>query len=110
MRTNRGTWLVPQAKVPAVSHFLHDVLPNEAFDPQFRGQCLITRYFDDPKLILRAARARRDEYLTLRLRCYESGDEGQAYAVSAKTEKEKWRRLIDQGTAYRLVAQPERWA
>jgi hypothetical protein len=68
----------------------------EAYDPYFRGQCLTTRYFDTQMLALRKARVKGDHYLTLRLRCYEpeGGEGGEVYALSAKTEAEKWRQEI----------------
>jgi hypothetical protein len=94
LRANVGTWAVPTAALPRVAHFLHDVLPNEGFDPHFHGQELRTTYFDTPRLALRKARRKGRKYLTLRLRCYrppEGEAAGEAYALSAKTEARKWR-------------------
>jgi hypothetical protein len=94
LRSNVGTWSVPPRHLPAVAHFLHDALPNEAWDPHFLGQELQTTYFDTASFHLRKARKRGDRYLTLRLRCYAAPDWEEAYAVSAKTESEKWRQEI----------------
>jgi hypothetical protein len=91
LRSNLATWAVPVRLLPAVSGVLHDVLPNEVFDPHFRGQFLETTYFDTQDLRLRKARLRKDRYLTLRLRCYP----GEVYALSAKTEGEKARVEVD---------------
>ena len=38
LRTNLGTWAVPDADLPAVAAVLLDALPPEPFDPAFRGQ------------------------------------------------------------------------
>ena len=94
LRRNLGTWAVPPALLPAVAHVLHDALPNEAFDPHFLGQRLRTTYLDTPAFALRKARVRGDHYLTLRLRCYQAPDGGETYALSAKTEAEKWRKEL----------------
>jgi hypothetical protein len=100
LRNNLGTWWVPADRLPAVAHFLHDVLPNEPWDPHFLGQDLETIYFDTASFALRKARARKDRYLTLRLRCYapsqrpRTGEDLDLYSLSAKTESGKWRREI----------------
>jgi hypothetical protein len=81
---------------------MHDALPNEVFDPHFYGQQLSTVYFDTPKLELRKNRRDHDKYITLRVRCYET-DESETYALSAKTEEEKFRVEISEDTAYRII-------
>lgn len=91
LRRNLGTWAVPTASLPQVAGALRDALPPETYDPDFDGQRLETTYFDTPDFALRQARRRGDRYLTLRLRCY-GADE--AYALSAKTEGEKWRQEV----------------
>jgi hypothetical protein len=100
LRSNLGTWWVPADRLPAVAHFLHDVLPNEPWDPHFLGQHLTTTYFDTASFELRKTRARKDRYLTLRLRCYATSqrwgarEDLELYSLSAKTESGKWRREI----------------
>src|SRR5271166_5021357 len=92
MRTNIGSWCVPAHDLPALGRILTDILPPEAYDPLFYGQELETTYFDTPDFDLRKARKQGDQYLTLRLRCYEPSDGSpDVYALSAKTEFEKWR-------------------
>ena len=46
LRSNLATWAVPVQLLPAVGNWMHDVLPNESYDPHFRGQKLETTYFD----------------------------------------------------------------
>ena len=105
LRVNRGTWAVPYELGPAVGNVLHDVLPNEPFDPSFDGQRLETTYLDTPKFVLRRARLRRDRYLTLRLRCYRPRRGGtETYALSAKTEAQKRRFPISAGAAEAILA------
>jgi hypothetical protein len=100
LRTNRATWAVPIGRLPAVSHVLHDVLPNEPYDPHWQGQDLWTTYLDTPGFALRRARRKGDRYLTLRLRCYR----GETYALSAKTEGAKWRREVAPAQAEAILA------
>jgi hypothetical protein len=110
LRSNLGTWWVPADRLPAVAHFLHDVLPNEPWDPHFLGQDLATTYFDTASFALRKARACRARYLTLRLRCYtpsrRSGtrEDLELYSLSAKTESGKWRREIGPAEADLILA------
>jgi hypothetical protein len=104
LRTNIGTWAVPISQLPAVAHFLHDVLPNEVYDPHFHGQHLETTYFDAPSLALRKARRKGQRYLTLRIRCYQPHDGEELYALSAKTESEKWRQEISSAVADDILA------
>jgi hypothetical protein len=80
--------------VPAVAYCLPHLAPTEAFDPAFQGQALETTYFDTRGLDLRKARHRGDRYLTLRLRCYLTAAGDELYALSAKTEGQKWRQEI----------------
>jgi hypothetical protein len=107
IRQNLATWSVPACQLPAVAHVLHDVLPNEVYDPHFLGQRLATTYFDTPRFALRKARRRCDRYLTLRVRCYEAPDGRELYALSAKTEQEKWRQEIEPAVADLLLAGSE---
>src|SRR5260370_40461097 len=100
LRTNLGTWAVPTSRLPSVAGVLLDALPAEAYDPAFQGQALETTYFDTTDFDLRKARRGKDRYLTLRVRCY--GDA--SYALSAKTESEKWRAEIQSGPARLLPA------
>jgi hypothetical protein len=102
MRSNLGTWAVPLQQLPAVGNWMHDVLPNESYDPHFGGQALETTYFDTQAFALRKARVAGQRYLTLRIRCYQSHD-GEAYALSAKTESEKWRQEITEEAADQLL-------
>jgi hypothetical protein len=99
LRSNVATWAVPCGTLPAVAYCLPHLAPTEEFDPSFRGQCLATTYFDTQGLALRKARRRGEKYLTLRLRSYS----GLAFAVSVKTESEKWRLEIDAQTAEDLL-------
>jgi hypothetical protein len=71
-------------------------LPTEEFDQSFQGQHLFTTYFDTLDFALRKARAKKDSYLTVRVRCYEPAG---MYAFSAKTEDGKNRREIDRQQA-----------
>jgi hypothetical protein len=105
LRTNRGTWAVPATLAPAVARVLLDSLPPEAYDPAFRGQALATTYFDTAGFDLRKARQAGDRYLTLRVRCYPA-PEGELYAVSAKTEAQKWRAEIPAEVAAALLGGP----
>jgi hypothetical protein len=104
LRRNLATWAVPPALLPAVAHVLHDALPNEVFDPHFLGQRLETTYLDTPSFALRKARLRGDRYLTLRVRCYQAPDGGETYALSAKTEAEKWRAEVPAAWAEAVLA------
>jgi hypothetical protein len=100
LRSNLGTWAVPPALTPAVARVLLDALPREEYDPEFRGQELETTYFDTHGFALRKARRRGGRYLTLRLRCYQTGD---VYAVSAKTENCKFRLEIQHWQAEAIL-------
>jgi hypothetical protein len=99
LRTNQGTWIVPTHAIPVVTALMLDSLPAELYDPQFRGQELWTTYFDDRAYTLRKARVPKERYLTLRLRCYELASGPSTYALSAKTDTEKWRAEVTDGPA-----------
>src|SRR5579871_1215220 len=103
LRTNIGTWAVPITQIPAVTEVMLDNLPPEDYDPTFQGQQLTTTYFDTQRLELRKNRLAHDKYITLRVRCYQSRT-GYAYALSAKTEEEKFRTSITEATAALLVS------
>jgi hypothetical protein len=90
LRSNLGTWAVPDLALPALARSLA-ALPNERFDPGFNGQCLQTTYYDSKDFALRKARQTKSKYLTLRIRSYD----GQTFALSVKTESEKFRIAID---------------
>jgi hypothetical protein len=99
LRSNVATWAVACGQLPAVAYCLPHLAPTEEFDPTFRGQDLATTYFDTLDLRLRKARQRGEKYLTLRLRCYG----GLVFALSAKTEGQKWRQEVDAQTAGALL-------
>lgn len=92
LRSNCGTWAVPTEALPALANQLIHALPTEGFDPNFRGQALETTYFDTRNFALRRARVKAERYLTLRIRCY--GADPAVYALSAKTESQKFRAKI----------------
>lgn len=100
LRSNVGTWAVPERLLPAVGLQMVRALPAEAFDPGFAGQELVTTYFDTRDFRLRKARVKKGRYLTVRVRCY-GADE--AYALSAKTETQKFRRALDPALAELLL-------
>jgi hypothetical protein len=99
LRSNLGTWAVADRLLPAVAGVLLESLPREAFDPAFVGQDLRTTYFDTSTLDLCRARRHGPKYLTLRLRCYRAGDASEEYALSAKTESQKFRVTVAADTA-----------
>jgi hypothetical protein len=101
LRANILTLAVPTCQAPAVARAMLESLPREQYDPGFRGQELATTYFDTPGFALRKARRRGDKYLTLRVRCYQPAG---AYALSAKTEDQKFRREISAQSASALLA------
>jgi hypothetical protein len=106
LRSNVATWAVPGRRLPAVGCLLPQLLPAEEFDPSFLGQHLRTAYFDTQRLALRRARRRKGQYLTLRLRCYQAEGRTEGYALSAKTEVDKWRTELDADTAAAVLASP----
>jgi hypothetical protein len=102
LRSNVGTWAVPVCEQPAVAAALVAALPPEEYDPLFLGQELRTTYFDTRNFDLRKARHKGERYLTLRLRCYSQAS-GELYAVSVKTEAEKWRQEVSAAIAHQLL-------
>jgi|SRR6516165_1758903 hypothetical protein len=112
LRSNYGTWSIPTCKLPGLGVDMITALPFEKFDPLFRGQYLETTYFDTKNQQLRKARLKKDRYLTIRIRCYSPpyspGSSRQtsqeSYAISAKTESEKFRQVIDSTFAEQLLA------
>jgi hypothetical protein len=102
LRSNIGTWAVPNHALPALANRMVHALPTEEFDPNFQGQYLETTYFDTRDFTLFKARRSKDKYLTLRIRCYSPPyDPGsprqknaEVYALSAKTKQEKFRILL----------------
>jgi hypothetical protein len=103
LRTNLATWAVPVEHIPALTQVLVESLPAEDYDPAFEGQRLATTYLDTQSLELRKNRLFHGKYITLRVRCYRLyGDE--AYALSAKTEDEKFRTDITPAQAEGLLA------
>jgi hypothetical protein len=106
LRANLGTWAVPARRLPAVARAMLDALPPESFDPRFLGQDLETTYFDTARQGLRKARRKGDRYLTLRLRRYGAPGAPPAWALSAKTEGEKWRAEVEADEAHALLGGP----
>jgi hypothetical protein len=103
LRSNRGTWAVLTRDVPAVTAALLEALPHERYDPECRGQELETTYFDTPGFHLRRARRHGERYLTLRVRCYQALGQAESYALSVKTEREKFRLELPSALAENLV-------
>ncbi len=82
---------------------------------------LQTTYFDTKSFKLRKARVKGSKYVTIRIRCYarganatplakdayasgsESGSSAEVYAISAKTENQKFRQEIDSEYAESLL-------
>jgi hypothetical protein len=107
LRTNIGTWAVPANLLPAVTAAMLDALPRELYDPDFQGQELETIYLDTSDLVLRRARRQGERYLTLRLRCYARPEQEDLYALSAKTEREKWREELSPTEADEVRRYPD---
>jgi hypothetical protein len=104
LRTQQGTWIVPVHAIPTVAQLMLDNLPVEQYDPAFQGQELESSYFDDRHYTLRKARVKKDRYITIRLRCYDAPGRPDVYAISAKTESEKWRQEIPSAAAEASLA------
>jgi hypothetical protein len=104
MLSNIATWAITEDRLPAVvaAMLSTPTLTFERYDLGFRGQQLETTYFDSKDFSLRSAR-KDDSYLTLRVRCYQSADQGEAYALAAKTESEKWRMELTSSQAEALL-------
>jgi hypothetical protein len=100
LRSNIATWSVPTHHLPAVTKLMTGLLPTEKFDTDFEGQHLHTTYFDTTHFDLYKARVKKDQYLTLRIRHYKPTD---TYALSAKTEDQKFRIEIDGPTAELII-------
>ncbi len=121
LRSNVGTWAVSSFQLPALTCQMLDVLSPEKFDPDFHGQYLETTYFDTKSFKLRKARVKGSKYVTIRIRCYarganatplangayasgsEGGSSAGVYAISAKTESQKFRQEIDSDYAESLL-------
>jgi hypothetical protein len=103
LRSNLATYAVPAPLLPVVGAELVAALPTEIYDKDFNGQALRTTYFDTPAFELRKARRGKTKYLTIRVRCYQSASDGEHYALSAKTESQKWRRDLTEDTADALL-------
>ena len=100
LRRNAATWGVAALQMPAIGSVMHDLAPNEIYDPRFLGQDLSTYYFDTPGRDLTRARRKGNRYLTLRLRHYQPCDGSpDAWSLSAKTENGKWRIPLDEDSA-----------
>lgn len=112
LRHNIGTYSVPDRLLPRVAKEMATTMPLEKFDPFFDGQYLETTYFDTADFDLKKARLKSDRYVTLRVRCYSpiyaQGSPRQVnkevYALSAKTESEKFRVEIQRSDAENLLA------
>jgi hypothetical protein len=89
---NAGTWAVPICELPSLAIKLMAAYPAEEFDPDFEGQGLCTNYYDTLNYDLRKARNKGDRYMTLRIRSYRPLG---VVAVSAKTEKAKYRKVLN---------------
>jgi hypothetical protein len=85
--------------LPCLTAQLCSLLPPEKYDEDFNGQALETIYFDTTNFNLRKARLKKDQYCTVRIRCYP----GDVYALSAKTESEKFRQEIQSDLAHMFI-------
>jgi hypothetical protein len=92
LRTNVLTLPVLDKQLPMVAAVMQAMLPNESYDPNFCGQSIETTYFDTPDFLLRKARLTKENYCTLRIRCY---GYTHTYAISAKTKEGKFRTEVD---------------
>jgi hypothetical protein len=109
LRSNVLTMAIPPCELPAVAYRMTQALPAEKYDPTFKGQHLETTYFDTASFHLRKARLKKDKYLTIRIRCYSQcpscygvHPSDYTYAISAKTEDQKYRKELpnDQAEHY----------
>jgi hypothetical protein len=109
LRQNVLTLAIPNDRLPAVAGVMRRILPAEEFDPGFEGQYLQTSYFDTRDFQLRKARLHADKYCTIRIRYYVPAERPGlhpprgAYALAAKTEKEKYRQEIEPDLAEILI-------
>ncbi len=107
LRYNILTYAVPTCLLPAAAKVMTESLHLEPYDPDFRSQSLETTYFDTAQFKLRRARHQGAKYLTLRIRCYSPAClpgrprpyGAETYALSAKTEDQKFRGLLATGQA-----------
>jgi hypothetical protein len=105
LRQNVATLAIPEEGLPGVGALMRRLLPSEEYDPEFKGQFLQTTYFDTACLCLRKARINKEDYCTVRIRCYAPTQapginypEG-VYALSIKTANGKFRVPLDPTTA-----------
>jgi hypothetical protein len=106
LRSNICTCVVTDGQLPMVAAAMLEAFPAESYDPRFLGQGLDTTYFDTPKLHLRTIRAKKSQYLTIRLRRYHFAPNKRLFALSIKTEAEKWREEIAPGVAASIFRDP----
>jgi hypothetical protein len=106
LRSNICTGVVTDGQLPMVAAAMLDSLPAEGYDPKFNGQLLDTTYFDTPKFHLRSIRAQKNQYLTIRLRGYTFAANKRLFALSIKTEAEKWREEIAPAVAQSIFRDP----
>lgn len=104
IRPTGGKYAVPTEQLPWVAKLMLNVpgLSLEKYDPLFQGQVLHTYYLDTPEFDLRKARAEKEIYITLRVRCYHSFL-GKDYALDAKTDKGKWKGVLSEEQAQGLI-------
>jgi hypothetical protein len=99
LRSNAGTWAIPNCRLPAVARVMLALLPGEPFDPLFKGQDICTYYFDTLDFDLRKARLDKKKYCTVRLRTYNE----ESFAISLKTEDQKYRKPLPGAQAKYLM-------
>jgi len=99
LRSNAGTWAIPNCKLPCLADKMLSLLPKEKFDPNFEGQHLCTYYFDTFDFLLRKARIKKKKYCTIRLRTYNE----ETHALSIKTEDQKFRKTLAKAQALYLM-------
>jgi hypothetical protein len=112
LRQNVLTLAIPSDRLPAVAYTMRTLLPAEEYDPSFDGQFLQTTYFDTWSGDLRKARLDKERYCTIRIRAYApttrpgappSAGPDSAYAISAKTEEEKYREELEPALAEQII-------
>src|SRR5262245_46581766 len=86
------------------------LLPAEEYDNDFKGQSLRTTYFDTWDFKLRKTRLEKEKYCTIRIRSYAPTEKpggsyaaAGCYAISAKTEEEKYREELESSVAETLI-------
>ena len=90
LRSNAGTWAIPNCQLPKIANLMLKWLKPEPFDLKFLGQNLCTYYYDTLAFDLRKARLKKKKYCTIRIRSYDE----QSFAFSIKTEDTKFRKPI----------------